>query len=133
MTRKKILDEDKVKKLIYAYDLEVLNITIDLPEAMRDFILTRPMVQKYVPSLLERSISIAYDACYFQYMNQNPESNVEEFKKVLDNDAVKKVADDIRPKLHKNPSLNRLKKFHEKKFSKNPTRVDLDRQVKLDE
>lgn len=133
MTRKKILDEDKVKKIVYAYDLEVLNIEIDLPETMRDFELTRPMVQKYVPSLFERSVSIAYDACYFQYMSQNPKSTVEEFKKVLDEDAVKKVADEIRPKLHKKPSLNRLKKFHEKKFSKNPTRVDLDRQVKVDE
>jgi len=130
MTRKKILDADKVRKLIYAYDLSILNIEIDLPENMRDFNLTKQLLMKYEISLLERAGSIAYDACYFQFLKQNPQGTLDEFKSVLNPDAVKKVANDIMPKLQKKLHVKKLKEFHEKKFSKNSTKVDLDRQVK---
>ena len=121
-------DKEKVQKLVYVYDLSKLQIEAKLPEVVRDLALDDDTLVANIPSHEERAASIAWDACYLQYLNTTPTGTLEEFDANLNLTEYEKVTREIQTKIPQNVSLDDLRELHRVQFL-NLTKVDPNRQI----
>ena len=121
--------QDHIEQLVYAYDLHILNIEVILPDDLKCLSVTEELVKENLPSLEIRSDLVAYSACYYAFLEQNPKATREEFNAVHNPEALESVSLGIRAKLKQEVDVADVVKFHSENSSL-PTRVDLNRQVK---
>lgn len=119
---------EKVQKLVYVYDLSKMGIEARLPEMVRDIELDDVTLNVNIPSHEDRAASIAWDACYIQYLNNNQNGTLEDFDANLNMVAYEQVTRDVQAKIPQVVDLNELRELHRVQFL-NLTRVDLKRQV----
>lgn len=125
--------KDKILKLVYVYDLEKLGIEAAPPRDVKDLDLSDDAIAANMPTLDERSATVAWDACFLNYLSSVENGSIEEFQKVINLDAYKEVTLKIRPSLDVSISHDALRELHARKFANNPTKVNLKTQVKWDE
>lgn len=123
--------KEQVQKLVYIHDLASLGIECNAPEELRDIEFSDAVLDEHTPSLQERAATIAWDACFLRYMNENEDGTLEYFKENFNLEAYKTVTFDIQGKLQTSLSHDALRETHRKKFL-NPTRVNLKTQVRDD-
>lgn len=127
MTDTKIADQ--IEQLVYSYDLHTLNIESILPDDVKLLKVTEELVKDNLPSLEDRADLVAYSACYYAFLNDNPKATREDFNAVLNPEALEGVSVNIRAKLKQDVDVADVVKFHSENCSI-PTRIDLNRQVK---
>jgi hypothetical protein len=120
--------KEKVQKLVYVHDLSKMKIEARLPEMVRDVELDDVTLKVNMPSHEERAASIAWDACYIQYLNSNPTGTLEDFDANLNMVAYEQITRDVQSKIPQEVDLNELREIHRVQFL-NLTRVDLKRQI----
>jgi hypothetical protein len=120
--------KEKVQKLVYVHDLSKMKIEARLPEMVRDVELDDVTLKVNMPSHEERAASIAWDACYIQYLNSNPSGTLEDFDANLNMVAYEQITRDVQSKIPQEVDLNELREIHRVQFL-NLTRVDLKRQI----
>lgn len=120
--------KEHIEQLTYAYDLASLNVDAILPDAIRSLTLTEALLQENLPTLEARANLVAFIACYYAHLNENPKVTQEEFKAICNPIALEQVSNKIQPLLKTTLDVQELIKFHEH-HSKQLTRVDYDRQV----
>lgn len=120
--------KEKVQKLVYVYDLSKLKIDAKLPQMVQDLELDDVTLNVHMPSHEERAASIAWDACYIEYMSTNPNGNLEDFDKNLNMVAYERITRDVQSKLPETVDLAELREIHRVQFL-NLTRVDPNRQI----
>lgn len=125
--------KDKIAKLVYVYDLEKLGIESTPPREAVDVDLSEEVLTNNLPTLDERAATVAWDACFLNYLSTTENGTIEEFQKTLNLDAYKEVTLKIRASLDENVSHERLRELHKRKSLNNPTRVNLKTQVQWDE
>lgn len=119
----------QIEQLVYAYDLHTLGIQAVLPDDVKSLALTEDMLSDNIPALEERADLIAYGACLYSYLNQNPKGTREEFNAAHDPEALEKVSVQIRDKLNATIEVKDLIEYHSQNSAR-PTRIDMKRQVK---
>ncbi len=119
---------EKVQKLVYVYDLSKMGIEARLPEMVKDVELDDVTLNVNMPSHEDRAASIAWDACYIQYLNNNENGTLEDFDANLNMVAYEQVTRDVQAKIPQTIDLTELRELHRVQFL-NLTRVDLKRQV----
>lgn len=121
-------EKEKVQKLAYVHDLSKLGIDAKLPEMVRDVALDDGNLSANMPSHEERAASIAWDACYLQYLDTTPDGNLEDFDSNLNMSEYERVTREIQSKIPESVSFDELRELHRVQFL-NLTRVDPKRQV----
>ena len=121
--------KDQIEQLIYAYDLHTLNVDAVLPDDVKRLTVTEDLLRDNLPTLETRSDLVAYSACFYAYLNQNPSGTRDDFNENYNPEALESVSQNIRAKLAQDVDLADVIKFHAENCSI-PTKVDLSRQVK---
>jgi hypothetical protein len=119
---------EKVQKLVYVYDLSKMKIDARLPEMVRDVELDDVTLNVNMPSHEDRAASIAWDACYLQYLDSTPNGTLEDFDANLNMASYEQVTREIQSKIPQTVDLKELREIHRVQFL-NLTRVDPNRQV----
>lgn len=122
--------KEKISKLVYVYDLAKLGIDASLTQELKDIELSDDVLSASMPTLDERSATVAWDACFLNYLSNTENGTIEEFQKVLNIDAYKEITLKIRASLDETVSHENLRDLYNKKRLNNPTRVSLKTQVK---
>ena len=120
--------KEKVAKLVYVYDLSKMKIDARLPEMVKDLELDDVTLNVHMPTHEERAASIAWDACYLQYLNTNPTGTLEDFDANLNMASYEQVTRDVQSKIPQTVDFAELRELHRVQFL-NLTRVDPNRQV----
>lgn len=121
--------KDKIEQLVYAYDLSTLGVEAILPDEVKVLELSEQLLTEHLPSLEQRADLVAYSACYYSYLNQNPNGTRDEFNTLHNPEALEQVSVSIQNKLNSTLDTKVLLEFH-RKNSPLPTRIDINRQVK---
>jgi hypothetical protein len=129
MTETNTTLKEQVEQLVYAYDLNTLNVESVLPDDVKRLAVTEDLLRDNLPTLEARADLVAYSACFYAYLNQTPNGTREQFNETLNPEALESVSQNIRTKLAQDVNLADVVKFHRDNCSI-PTRVDLKRQVK---
>lgn len=126
-----INNEEAVRSLVYVHDLAKMGLEAKLPTSMKNFQLTQELLQQHIPSHEERAAMIAYQSCYFAYLLKNGSGTYDEFRQIVNLDAVQKITQDVIVKIPEVVSVDDLKELFRVQFL-NLTAVDKNRQIKLD-
>ena len=121
-------DKEKLQKLVYVLDLASLKIEARLPEILKDMNLDDESLAANMPSHEERAATIAWDACFLQYLNSKPDGTLEDFDANLNMSEYEKVVREIQGKISETVSLDALRELHRVQFL-NLTKVDPNRQI----
>lgn len=121
-------EKEKLQKLVYVLDLSVLKIEAKLPEVVRDLNLDDATLASNMPTHEERAASIAWDACFLQYLNSNPAGTLEDFDANLNMVEYEKVVREVQGKIPEVVSVDALRELHRVQFL-NLTKVDPSRQI----
>lgn len=123
---------EQLQQLVYAYDLSTLGIECIVPNAIKDLDLSEDAINAHMSTditLESRAELVAYSACFFKYLAENPGGTEDDFTKRADPVVFDKVCKDIETKLTPQVDREKLREFHRINFAAT-TRLDRGRQVK---
>lgn len=116
-----------LQNLVFAYDLQTLNIESNVSTEIQNLELTEELLQE-MPSIEDRSHAIGYQASYIKYQTQVSDPSKEDFERRVNISEFERVCKNIQEKLVSTITLDQLKEFQRIK-SLNLTRVAKDRQI----
>jgi len=116
-----------LQNLVFAYDLQTLNIESNVSTEIQNLELTEELLQE-MPTMEDRAHAIGYQASYAKYQKMISEPSKEDFEKRVNISEFERVCKNIQEKLAVSITLEQLKEFQRIK-SLNLTRVAKDRQI----
>jgi len=123
-----IADEENLRNLVFAYDLQTVGVTMELPKEFEKMEFTPTLVKDHMPPLESRSSSVAYSAMFCEYLTTNPNGTNEQFRATMDGNKFYAICQELDAKLDAFPTHEELMRFKALRFL-NLTRVNFKKQV----
>lgn len=117
-----------VCNLVFLYDLYTLNIEGELPAILKNYPLTKEMLDEHCPTMDIRAGEIAKYACWYAYVQVSKNPNPFEFSSQILPNALEKVKQSIIEKLTHDVPFDKVQEVVRLR-SQTPTQVDKDRQI----